>query len=103
MEYRIKNEGSKVKVKITSDLTFDDHGDFRTILNTLNEGECDQFFMDMRNVEFIDSAGLGMLLLLHETANEKKVDVTINTSAGQVSRMLELAKFNSMFTIITGN
>ena len=48
---------------------------------------------------FIDSAGLGMLLLARDEGKRKNLDVCLRRPRGQVKRMLEVARFDTMFTI----
>ena len=55
--------------------------------------------IDLSQVEFIDSAGLGMLLLARDEGKRKNLDVCLRRPRGQVKRMLEVARFDTMFTI----
>jgi len=103
MEYNIINNEPTIQIVMKDDITFDDYNGFRGIIdNHLNKTRVDHCIIDMKKVGFIDSAGLGMLLLLHEEAANKKIKITIHSGNGQVARMMELAKFDTMFTVVSG-
>ena len=56
--------------------------------------------IDLSKVEFIDSAGLGLLLLLRENAEKKYNSITKRVPEdGQVQRKLEVARFNDLIPI----
>lgn len=50
---------------------------------------------------FIDSAALTKLLLLREKAHKVKSDLILSNPQGQVMRMLEISRFNELFSIAT--
>ena len=102
MEYKIINQDDTVQIQIHDDVTFDDHNNFRSVIENVSGNGISQCIVDMRNVSYIDSAGLGMLLLLHEEASKTNVSVTIYPGDGQVARMMELAKFDLMFNFASG-
>lgn len=57
------------------------------------------YTIDLSDVDYIDSAALGMLLLLRERVNEDKQRVVIITGVGQPSEILRLANFSHLFTL----
>ncbi|PCJ36363.1 MAG: anti-anti-sigma factor [Alphaproteobacteria bacterium] len=56
-------------------------------------------FVDLADVEFIDSAGLGMLLLARDEISKKSSSLTLKSPQGQVQRMFSVARFEQMFDI----
>jgi anti-anti-sigma factor len=50
-------------------------------------------------LEFIDSAGLGMLLIIRDKLNAKNGSVLLRGSQGQVQKMLKLGNFETLFVI----
>lgn len=101
MELKMDKSGDELKLQFTNDITFDDYNGFRPILDELENNNYKNCVMDLRKVDYIDSAGLGMLLLVHEATSKINITPQIITAEGQVQRMLELAKFNTMFDIIS--
>ena len=53
----------------------------------------------MRDLEFIDSAGLGMLFLASDEAGNKNIKITMRNVQGTVQRMLEISQFNEIIPI----
>jgi anti-anti-sigma factor len=79
--------------------TFSDHGTFRTMIGEMEGTGASRHVIDLSGIEFIDSAGLGMLLLARDEGKRKNLDVALRKPTGQVKRMLEVARFDTMFTI----
>lgn len=57
------------------------------------------YVIDLRKVDYIDSAALGMLLLLRERVKEDRARITLMTGAGQPADVLRLANFGNLFTM----
>lgn len=60
-----------------------------------------RYIVDLRETEYIDSAALGMLLLLRERVMEDMRRVTLKVKPGQPHDVLRLANFGTLFTIVT--
>lgn len=56
-----------------------------------------QIELDFSHVNFIDSAALGMLVLLHRDVSPKNVQVTIKGAKGVVGDILDMAKMSQYF------
>ena len=66
----------------------------------IGDGPAPRYIVDLRQTEYIDSAALGMLLLLRERVMEDPRKVTLKVKAGQPSDVLRLANFGTLFTIV---
>ncbi len=55
--------------------------------------------IDMGNVDYLDSAALGMLLLLREKASAANKEVVLSGCQGLVLQVLNVAHFHKLFTI----
>ena len=100
MEYKVSTEGDVAEVRINGRLTFAEHEQCRRILTELEESSGSRQVVDLRGVEFIDSAGLGLLLLLRENAEKHDCSVVLRVPAeGQVRRMLDIARFQDLIPI----
>ncbi|MBY0355565.1 MAG: STAS domain-containing protein [Rickettsiales bacterium] len=53
--------------------------------------------IDLSRLDFVDSAGLGLLLLLKEHCERCQVRVSIANPQGQVRKMLEVSRLNELF------
>lgn len=100
MEILDKLNGEIYDVTLSGKFTFTDHLEFRRVLETLESGEAKRVLIDMASVDFVDSAALGMLLLLRDIAQRKQQEVLIRGATGHVQKIFEMAKFETMFTMV---
>lgn len=77
--------------------TFADNSAFRHILSSIPNPEIRQIIFDMQQVEFIDSAALGMLLLAHDESIKHQKPIILRGAEGQVAKMLKMACFDEYF------
>jgi anti-anti-sigma factor len=99
MKYAIDSTSEKIYIKILGRLTYSDYNTFNSITNAIEENADRQCVIDLEEVDFIDSAGLGMLLLARDKVANNKGNITIKGPQGQVKKMLELSKFDTIFLI----
>ena len=55
------------------------------------------YVIDLRQADYMDSAALGMLLLLREYAGNGRVPVHITNAKPQILKVLEIAGFKELF------
>lgn len=100
MQFRlISDRQDRHEIALTGRFTFSDYSTFRTLLTQLEDSKSKQFVLDLGEVEFIDSAALGMLLIAHDEAKKHHWTVVLRRPLGQVKRTLEIASMSSLFTI----
>ena len=87
------------EITLKGKFTFSDHPSFREILQNIAQKEVRQVVLHMSGVEFVDSAALGMLLLARDEAEKHQKHLIISGAAGQVKKMFEMARFNTLFTM----
>ncbi len=99
MEYRVTNSGGKADVKLEGKFTFADNGKFRELLKTLQGETLQSCSVDLSNLEFMDSAGLGMLILFKDTASQSNFSLSLRNPQGQVDKILRISKFDEEIPI----
>lgn len=99
MEFTISNDGNRRLLNLSGRLTFNDHESFRDITKSLKEQGPNSCSINLSSLEFIDSAGLGLLLLVSETAKDQNINVTLSGARDQVHKMLEITKFSEVIPI----
>lgn len=87
------------RITLQGKFTFFDHAAFREIMDEIGHDNVRQIILDMADLTFIDSAGLGMLLLLHDEVGKFEKPLIISGAAGQVKKMFEVAHFEALFTM----
>lgn len=92
-------DGNDAYVQMTGDLTFTDHAAFKSMIDRLLGASGGSVVMDLAKLEFIDSAGLGMLLLAKDSADKAGRKLVLRRPGGQVKRMFGLTKFDTLFSV----
>jgi anti-anti-sigma factor len=79
---------------------FNSHREFRNSYDTvLADSAVQKFDVDLGGVDYLDSAALGMLLLLRERGVAANKQVALCNCHGMVAQVLEVANFNKLFTM----
>lgn len=100
MDYTVvEDQGEECVLNVKGTFTFSDNNKFREILMLLKQDKTSSLVLDIHNLQFIDSAALGMLLLLQDEASKKHAKITLRGATGQIKKMLELSNFDELFTI----
>ncbi|KIZ47552.1 MULTISPECIES: STAS domain-containing protein [Rhodopseudomonas] len=92
-------KGSDATVSLTGELTFVDHQAFREVADRLGASTGKTIVIELADLEFIDSAGLGMLLIAREEARKTNRTLVLRGAKGQVGRMFALTKFDTLFSV----
>jgi len=78
---------------------FNSYRQFRDIYEpALDNPKIKKIIVDLSNVQYIDSAALGVMLLLRDKAKALGKQVDIANPKGAVKEVLEIANFNKLFT-----
>ncbi len=99
LQYETSDRGDVVEVTLHGRVTYSDHPSFRNVIGQIRDSSAQKLIFDMSDVEFIDSAGLGMLLMVRDTASQKKAEVVLRNPRGQVQRIFASSKFETLFTV----
>jgi anti-anti-sigma factor len=86
-------------VTLSGKFTFSDHRAFREILEQLNQHDVSQIVLHLGQVEFVDSAALGMLLLARDEASQQQKSLILSGASGQVKKMFGMARFDTLFVM----
>jgi HptB-dependent secretion and biofilm anti anti-sigma factor len=84
-------------IKVNGRFDFSCHSAFREAYAGTADGT--DFIVDMGDASYMDSAALGMLLLLREYAQQHGSKVTITNCIGQTREVLQIANFHRLFKI----
>ena len=102
MRYTLEIRDGVFEAMISERITYSDLDKFRQMIAQMIESQTEQTVMDLSDVEFIDSAGLGMLLLIRDKVIKHDRHLLLKYPQGQVKRMFAVARFDKMFDIIEG-
>ena len=91
------NQDNKtLTIAINGRFDFSAHTDFRNAYSQIDNNNI-KVTIDMRNVEYMDSSALGMLLLLDEHFSATRIKI-INCN-DYIKQLLDIANFNKKFDI----
>ena len=88
MEAMIKFADQKCIINLAGTLTYDDHFSMASTLKSLKEKNFNQLTICLSSLDFIDTAGLALLLLAEQFAHDQNCDVSFTFPQGQVRDML---------------
>ena len=100
MEFQIVNAAEATEIKMSGRLTYDDHLKFNDIKMVAGGCASGKIVFDLSGLEFIDSAGLGMLVIFEEAARAANAGVVISGAHGIVRKLMDLVKFSEVIRII---
>ncbi|MDR3514766.1 MAG: STAS domain-containing protein [Azospirillaceae bacterium] len=100
MEYKINSTPEATEILLSGRMTFSDHEKFRNVIATFDGQKGHQMVFDLSGLDFVDSSGLGMLIIARDIAQKKSLTFCLRGARDDVQRVMKVAKFNKMFTII---
>ena len=86
-----------VMISIQNRFDFSVHKEFRASYRDRVNSAC--YVINMREVNYIDSSALGMMLLLREHAMESKGKVIIQNCNADIKKILTIANFDRLFDV----
>ena len=99
MEIRKKVSGNDWEVFLSGQLTYNDRMAFNDVVFAFSKGGADSLIVDFSDITFVDSNGIGMLLVLHDDASKNGKKVTIRGLNGHVQRVFENSQLGNLFDV----
>jgi HptB-dependent secretion and biofilm anti anti-sigma factor len=93
----VERNAERVLVKITGRFVFGLHKKFRNAWLGSPSGQ--KFVIDMARVEYMDSAAMGMLLVLRDQVGGDDANIELINCPPMVLKLLQIANFQSMFKL----
>lgn len=99
MDYGIDVKEQEAVVRLRGRLTFNDHAKLRALIREMLQNKAKRQVLDLAALEFVDSAGIGMLLIAREEMGNAEKQFVLRAATGQVKRVLTVAQLNKLVTI----
>lgn len=96
VEAQVDSAAKHITISIEGAFGFNLVQDFRRCYNDRQEF---RFTIDLRKVDYIDSAGLGMLLNMHNYLGQDDGMIKITNTLPQVRKILTISRFDKKFVI----
>ncbi|MBV8657482.1 MAG: STAS domain-containing protein, partial [Burkholderiales bacterium] len=98
MEAQFSLAGGEATIVLTGDFTFESHRAFKTASQqALTLPEVRSLAIDFKGVDYMDSAALGMLLLLRERFGDRPI--ILAHARGTVRAVIDVANFDRLFQL----
>ncbi|HLN24669.1 MAG TPA: STAS domain-containing protein [Patescibacteria group bacterium] len=100
MKSTIRTAGDGVELILDGRFTFADHAQFRQDVDEICGLPGRHCLVDLSAVSYMDSAAVGMLLLIRERVETKGGHVSLRGGSPPVKDLIRIAKLGSVFTIL---
>lgn len=96
---KVSDDNRKVEISVAGRFDFSLHQHFRdSYTNCKNKNV--EFILNLSETTYMDSSALGMILLLKDHAESCSGKVVINKPSDSVNKILEIAQFHRLLTIV---
>ena len=100
MQITTTTSGDQANITLAGRFQFNTHREFRDAYEPfVGHPAVSRIVLDFAGVEYLDSAALGMLLLLREKLLDARKSIEITGSQGLVRQVLDIANFSRLFPI----
>lgn len=93
-----KKTENKVEIEVIGQFDYQCQREFRKAYRYEPEGV--SYVIDMYRTEVLDSAALGMLLLLRDHAGRDKANIAIKGCRENIKRIFQVASFDKLFNLV---
>lgn len=102
MHMKIGSFEDLVLIRLKGRCTFSGLAQFEDVLDLVRHRPPTRFELNLSDLEYIDSSGVGMLLMVHEACEKKQSTLVIVKPSPQVMKVLRLTRLDQMLTIEEG-
>ena len=99
MRARVLDRKEAMVLECAGRLTIQDRKSVERISNNITRSGYSQVVIDLSKLDYIDSGGLGILLLLRDGAVDRGKRIAISGAADSVREVLDIASFGTLFEI----
>lgn len=96
IETSINNNGKVLTISVIGNFSFELQDAFRA---SYESGGMERYIIDLEHTEYMDSAALGMLLMMREMVGGDNADITLQNCGQDIRVILKVANFEDLFTI----
>lgn len=96
MDYTVRDSGGVRELELRGQITFEADAGFRDILAEWEKGGVAECVLNLSAVEYMDSAGLGLLVLANNAAKRTGVVLRLKHPRGQVRELIEISEFHTI-------
>jgi anti-sigma B factor antagonist len=99
MNIDIQKNNDPINVSVAGDIEMMTIKDFKSRLLDLGQNEDKDIEMDLSNVNYIDSSGIGVLISLLKLQKNKGKSLKISKISDKVLKVLEISSLSDLFRL----
>ncbi|MDR2185936.1 MAG: STAS domain-containing protein [Treponema sp.] len=100
MELRIRRSKTIYIIDIQGEMDLYNSFKLKELLMKMIEKKIENFIINMDEVEYIDSSGIGALIFISSTIKKMNLRLAITNIHGSVKKVIELTKLTGYFPIV---
>ena len=99
MEIKLRRAGTIYVIDITGEMDLYNAFKLKDIVMKMIGRQIKEYVINLENVEYLDSSGIGALLSVHSELKKRSLPFVIANVKGSVKRVIELTKLNGYLPI----
>lgn len=100
MDLNVRKYNETYIIDISGEIDFYNSHEIRLLFSKMLSKDIRSFIINLENVEYIDSAGIGVLIFICEKIAKANFQLAITSVHGMVKNVIELTKLGSYFPIV---
>ena len=100
MDYTKSDNGGTLEFKMSGSFGFSDNPKVRSMISEMESSGSNSISLDLSSLSHVDSAGLGMIVLINDSASEAGKSMAVKGAEGQVRKLLDISKFDQIMTVL---
>ncbi|MGF1573912.1 MAG: anti-sigma factor antagonist [Sumerlaeia bacterium] len=102
MDIQVYQQADQLLIRISGRIVLDECDRLKSSIVPRINANSKQVYLDLSGVDFIDSAGLGVLVGMKVSSNKNHARMAVLSPSKEVSDILMVSKLDSIFDILTG-
>lgn len=100
MELKIRKTGSNYIIDVNGEMDLYNSYKLKELVMKMLEKKVERFIINLENVDYIDSSGIGALIYITSTIKKLGDKLVITNIHGSVKKVIELTKLMGYFPIM---
>jgi len=99
MELKIRKSGEIYIIDVNGEMDLYNSYKLKELIMKMLEKHVERFIINLENVDYIDSSGIGALIYICSTIKKMNLKLAIANIHGSVKKVIELTRLMSFFPI----
>ncbi len=99
MELKIRKNGENYIIDVNGEMDLYNSYKLKELVMKMLEKKVEHFIINLENVDYIDSSGIGALIYICSTIKKMSLKLVITNIHGSVKKVIELTKLMGYFPI----